>query len=38
MRVEAHDVIPGHWLYESIKEKVLREERERRRRKAEPST
>ena len=37
MRVEARDVVPGHWLYEQIKERVLREEREKRKRKPKPT-
>ena len=30
MRVDARDVVPGHWLYEQIKERVLRELEEAR--------
>jgi hypothetical protein len=29
MRVEASEVIPGHWLYESIKAQVLEERKNR---------
>ncbi|HSF12737.1 MAG TPA: hypothetical protein VLA50_07160 [Erythrobacter sp.] len=37
MRVEAGDVVPGHWLYEQIKREVLREERGKRKRKPKPA-